>query len=471
MTGTFRERRRRIGVAGLAIGMLAAVVPLLSASPASADSPASQVTETVTASVGAQSNVAPNGPLTGLTNGQTVAVTVTQASTAADPISSIAAIRECENNAPITNTGDMGPSNTGFCLSSPLNGSSDNVKTNITKVSPSGSFITTTFRVGTGSSACSPSTPAPATRPTPITTCDGTNDCSLWLAIGHGSGNDLVHYNLQFLGNPGAPGVAAACSATGANVTLTAPANTGHSTIASYTVHANPTDGGTQPADVVVTAPATTGSFTTFQAFKSYDISATATNAGGLTGPASVPAGTTLGVKTCPSGPTNVQAVVAPGQVTVSWLYATTRPTPRATRSCSATTPPVTPPRPPRSRAAPRRARSSPASPPATTTSPRCGPPTPAATSPGLLDPRGRVRPAAQHAHHPDHHRPPKPAGALVLTQVCGAPDTAGTSPTTTGGGADPLFSQYPYLRRTRPRATRWRRTRRTATSTWARPS
>jgi hypothetical protein len=38
-----------------------------------------------------------------------------------------------------------------------------------------------------------------------------------------------------------------------------------------------------------------------------------------------------------------------------------------------------------------------------------------------------------------------RPAGALVLTQVCGPPDTAGTSPTITGGGPDPLFSQYPY--------------------------
>ena len=32
-----------------------------------------------------------------------------------------------------------------------------------------------------------------------------------------------------------------------------------------------------------------------------------------------------------------------------------------------------------------------------------------------------------------------------MLTQVCGTPDTAGTSPTITGGGPDPLFSQYPY--------------------------
>ena len=241
MTGTFRERRRRVGVAGLAIGLIATVIPLLSATPASADT---ATTTTVLASTDATApSITRPGPLTSLVNGQVVTIKVTEAS-AADPIISIAAIRQCEGNAPITNPGDLGPTNTGYCLSSPFNGSSDSVKTNITKAAPTDNFIQTTFRVGTGTE--------------PVTfdngggnqintiTCDATHGCSLWLQIGRGTSNDMVHYDLSFLlSQPGAPtAVAAICTANGANVSWTAPANNGGAVISNYTVTATPTGGG-----------------------------------------------------------------------------------------------------------------------------------------------------------------------------------------------------------------------------------
>jgi hypothetical protein len=436
VTGTFRERRRRLGIAGLCLGLLASIVPLLSASPASAaDSP---TTATVVASVGSQTNVARPTPLTGLHNGDVVTIRVTEASSS-DQISSIVAIRQCEGGAPITNPGDLGPTDTGYCIATPFNSGSDAVKTDVVKAQGTDNFIQTTFRVGVGSQDVAFDNGTPQTN---HIDCDGTHACSLWIQIGRvagGGSNDLVHYDLQFLGTPAAPTVAAACTATGATVTLTAPANTGNSPIASYTVSATPTDGGA--AVTSQTVPGPTATFTTFTQFKHYDISATATNAGGNTGPASVPAGSTLGVVTCVPGGV-ITATPGSHQVTLSWSYpdqANASGYEIVIRDHSTAD--------------------------SVQTVPVSGGGTLSTVVTGLTTgddyfakfrasyPGGNFSAFSTEAEFspvPDSLITQtitvrRPAGALVLTQVCTNAGPAVAPTITPGGGPDPLFGDYPY--------------------------
>lgn len=427
MTGTFRERRRRVGVAGLIIGLLATAIPLLSATPASADT---ATAHTVTASTSSQTNVLRPTALTGLVDAQTVTVRVTEAGPS-NQISGIVAVRQCEGGVNIVNAAEMGPSNTGYCLDAPLSAGSHSVRGPAVKLQPADNFIDITFNVGIGSRTVAYDDGSPQTN---LITCDSLNDCSLWIQIARAGGNDFVHYDLKFLGAPGAPTAAATCTATGANVTLTPPAFNGNSPIASYTVSATPTDGGAAVAPV--TTATTSAAFTTFTPFKLYDITATATNAGGQTSVASAPV---VGVKTCPAGPTNVQTVVAPGQVTVSWLYADSANASgyevvlrNASQGNALTTVTVTP-------------------------GSNLDEVITGLTTGDQYFAKVRATYAGSnfsaYSAESQFSPPPntlitqtitvrRPAGALVLTQVC---SPGGTSPTITGGGPDPLFPQYPY--------------------------
>ena len=435
MIGTHR-RRRRIGVAGLAIGLLATAIPLLSASPASADTP---TTHTVRATTTNQPTpVAPNGPLTGLVQAQTVSITVTEAGPT-DQITGIVAIRQCEGGVNIANSADLIPSNTGNCLSSPLGAGAHNVRGPFTKAVPSDNFITGTFNVGIGTQTVNYDDGSPQTNQI---TCDSANSCSLWIQIARSGGNDFIHYNLAFLGAPGAPtGVIASCTATGANVSWTAPVNTGNSAISSYSITATPTAGGA-PAGPFTSATTST-TINGLEVFEPYDIAVTATNAGGQTGPASSPA---VSVTPCVTqAPALAAPIVGAGQAELSWTYGG----PAGQTGFEVAVAQITP-----------------AGPTQTITVNGASASTTTVT--GLVD--GTLYGATVRAiygggnfsalSNAQDFTPVstlitqtitvrRPQGALVLTQVCTEDVLGGTAahaPTINGGPAtDPLYADYPY--------------------------
>lgn len=434
MNANPRVRRKRIGIAGLAIGLLGSVAPLIGAPSASADTPTAH---TVRASTSTQTNVAPNGPITGLVQGQTVTITVTEQGPT-NQITGIVAIRQCEGGVNIANSAEMGPSNTGYCLDTPLGAGSHNVRGPFVKAQPSDNFITGTFNVGTGTAVVNYDDGAPQTN---SITCDATSPCSLWIQIARAGGNDFIHYDLTFLGTPGAPtGVAAACTADGANVSWTAPVNTGNSTVSGYSVIATPTAGGAPAGPFAATGTST--AITGLELFEPYDITVTATNAGGLTGPASSPA---VSVTPCVTqAPLLGAPVVGAGQADLSWTYGG----PVGSTGFEVSVAQITP-------AGPTQTFTTAAG----VTTLHVG-----SLADGTLY-RATVRANYgggnfSSASNAQDFTPVstlitqsitvrRPQGALVLTQVCTEDvlgGVAGHAPTVSGGpGTDPLWADYPY--------------------------
>jgi hypothetical protein len=312
---SIRVRKRRLGMAGLIASLVATAVPLLgAATPAAADI---VTTSTVTASTGAtpiaQTNVASGGTLSGLVDGETVTIHVA-APTAAD-LGGIVQARQCDTGVVITNSADMGPSNTGFCLDAPFAGSTGQSDvSNIAKASPSDTSLDFTFKVGTGTRSVAFDD---GTSPPPnVITCNATSpSCTLWIEIARNGGSDFVHYDLAFLSAPDAP-VATADPAC-AKVSWTPAAFTGNAALTTYTVEAVSGDGGVAPAPLTINEPTHTATFAGLTPFKSYTATVKATNAGGLTSVASSPVA--LVTAGCVGGPVQGDPTVAAPNVTINW--------------------------------------------------------------------------------------------------------------------------------------------------------
>lgn len=315
MTRSFRGRKRRLGTAGLLAALVATAVPLLgAATPAAADT---VTTTTTVASTGAtpigQTNVASGGTLQGLVDGETVTIHVT-APTAAD-LGGIVQARQCDTGVVITNSAEMGPSNTGFCLDAPFAGSAGQAEvSNIPKASPGDAFVDFTFKVGTGARSVAYDD---GTNPPPnVITCGATSpSCTLWIEIARNGGSDFVHFDLAFLGAPAAP-VAAADPAC-AKVTWTPAAFTGNAALTSYTVEAVSSDGGVAPAPLTINEPTHTATFAGLTPFTAYTATVKATNAGGLSSVASN--AVALVTAGCIGGPAQGDPTVAAPNVTINW--------------------------------------------------------------------------------------------------------------------------------------------------------
>lgn len=318
MLQSSRERSGRARAAGLALGLLAAAVPLLAGRMANADTPTNH---TVRASTGTIVNAAPGSVLTGLTDGQNIAIRVTQAGPT-DPIYAINQVRECKGGANIANQADMGPSYTGLCSDGPLSDGTNYKVGPAFKANPTDNFIDINFKVGVGSKNVYYDDGEP--HYDNFVTCDATHSCSLWIEIARNAGSDFVHYDLDFLGQPGSPtAVAATCTDGGANVSWAAPANTGHGTIDQYTVTATPTGAGAAVAPVNVSGTTLNTAVNGLSLGESYDITVTARNIGtaipaqNFTSAPSAP----VSVTRCLNGPVLSVVRVTNGSADLSWTY------------------------------------------------------------------------------------------------------------------------------------------------------
>ena len=227
------RRTTRTGVhRGIALPLTGAILLAVGVMSglAGADTPTTHAARATTAT---QSNVAPPGPLTGLSDLSPVTIRVTQAGPS-DQITGIVAIRQCKPGLAIVNSAELTPSNTGFCLKTPISAGSNNVISNATKASSTDSFIETTFKVGTGTQTYAYDDGSPQSS---TITCDATHPCSLWIQIARSGGSDFVHFDLDF----GAGGTTT--STTAATTTSTTAGGTTTSTIAGTTT--STTAGGT----------------------------------------------------------------------------------------------------------------------------------------------------------------------------------------------------------------------------------
>ena len=294
-------------IATAAAVVSALAVPLLVAPAASADTPSIPVTATATT------------PTTGLVNGSTVHFHVDAQSPPNAVASSIFGVdaRMCQQGVDIQNAGDFAPSTGGFCLTAPINASSDSFVSVAT--APPNSTADLDFRVGVGTGTLSGANIAGDTS----LICDSTHPCTIWLKLfvpasgALPAGQAFQHFDVSFAGPPAAPAAPAAVPGiTSATLNITPPNNNG-SPITAYNVVAPPA-GSTvnctvSPAQCVVTG---------LTSFTTYNLAVTATNALGTS-----PASPTVAVTPGPTGPTNVGAQAGPGQVTVTWNAASGSPT------------------------------------------------------------------------------------------------------------------------------------------------
>jgi len=303
---------RRAKVAGTLFAVIALFTALFAAAgPASnADVVAPGVTTLATTPY--QIGIAPNGPLTGLKNGDNVAIAINA------PVVFGADVRLCRAGLSISLQAQFNPSPAGNCLANPLPGGGTGPIIG-TSFGPTNTGGTLNFVVGTGSDTGS------HVGSGADITCDVNNPCDLWVKISVptsvlASGQSYIHYGLTFSGPPAAPAVSAAGGNGQAVVTVTPNANTGNSTLTSELVTANP--GG---ATCTVTLPAGTGcTVTGLNNFTAYTFTATATNAAGFTSPASTASNS---VTPQPGAPAITGTNPGNAQVQVTWTAATPAPT------------------------------------------------------------------------------------------------------------------------------------------------
>jgi LPXTG-motif cell wall-anchored protein len=285
---------------------------------ASADTAANKVVTTATTA--SQTSVAPNGPLTGLSDLDTITIDV-----AADglgvPANLIYGVdaRLCRTGLNIQLLSQFNAT-AGNCIANPLSaGSTAIVQKVIGAPNTSGSL---NYVVGTGAE-----TVATHVGPGAPIVCGPGNPCALWLReqVPTGivaSGNAFVHYNLTFAGTvptaPGAPTAAAATAGNGsADVTWTAPGDPGSKPITGYTVTSS-------PGGLTCTTATTACTVSALTNFTPYTFSVTATNGEPLTGPASSASNS---VTPLPSVPVISGAVPGDTLVTVSWSASSPAPT------------------------------------------------------------------------------------------------------------------------------------------------
>lgn len=316
------SRHSKVAAMVMAMATLLSAVVLTTSLTASADTAGNLLVTRATSPY--QSNVAPNGPLTGLKTGDVVSVTATGDGSGTAPANNIVFgidVRLCRSGLNITLTAQFNATG-GNCIGNPLApGTSALSQVAIGAPNLTG---TVNFIIGTGAE-----TAATHVGPGAPIVCDSANPCDLWVkeAVPTGvvaSGNAFVHYGLTFAGNPDAP---AAPTATAGNATATvswtAPANTGNSTITNYTV--------TPYIGVVAQAPVTVGNVLTttlpsgsLTNFTAYTFTVKATNAAGFTSGES-PA--SAAVTPTPTPPVITGGSAGNAQVTLTWTPASGSPT------------------------------------------------------------------------------------------------------------------------------------------------
>jgi hypothetical protein len=306
-----RSRFARRAVALASVGALAATglaLPALSTFPASADTLDANVA-TVTAV--AASPAFPGQTTGGLVSGQVVNVHADRVGS--NLLYSIQA-RVCADNSNITFDADFNPTAGGLCASAPLAGGTDNSVT--TSGTPGGAPVEAdlSFRVGSGTNTYTTQASTQAT-----VQCDFTHPCELWIKVSTSAGSaQYKHFDLTFAGDPDAPtGVSVTPGSTQADVSWTAPVNTGNAPVSSYTVTATPTSG-TPVVQTGVTGTSTT--ITGLDDFTEYSFTVSANTIGAFASPDSSSASGTP----VPSPPTSLAGTVGDGEVNLEWTAPTT---------------------------------------------------------------------------------------------------------------------------------------------------
>lgn len=329
-------RRSRTGVhraVGVPIALCIVLAVTLLGSLAGADTP---TVHQVRASVGAQSNVAPPGPLTNLSvvadSPSSITLRVTEGT--GQTISGLNRIALCKGGIAVSNVADLFPSDTGNCLDQPLQPGTLSFVTNVTKATITDNFIETTVKVGSGTRQV-PFDDGGGAQTSTIT-CDATHDCSLWIQIARTGGNDLVHYDLDYGAASGT--TTSTTAAPGSTTTTTAPTTTTTSTTTSSSTTSTTAAPGsttttTAAGGSTTTTTAAGGSTTSTTAFTpmatcASTASTTSTTVAGAsttstTAGSSTTSSTSTTSTTLPSGTTVSGSAAAGGTITVSstgWL-------------------------------------------------------------------------------------------------------------------------------------------------------
>ena len=442
-----------VTAAGAAALVGTASLTALAVSPAAADTnPIAGISTQVSTST-INTNVAPNGPLTGLADGTTLTVNINATGAAAGHFFGTEA-RLCKAGVAIASSAQYSPTTGGVCVNAPLSANSDDYAS--VSAAPTNNSVSFTFRVGTGTQTYT----FGGTNTTTIT-CDSSHPCTLWLAEAYdnsafpGNGTSFIHYDLNYAGPPGAPtGVTASGGDTTGTVSWAAPASNGGAPITSYVVTI--TDGVT-PVTHTVSAATLSSNFTGLTNFTTYTATVVAKNtaADGTTQqPSANSSAATFAPAPAPNAGTP-SGVPGNGKVDLSWS-----PAGGAVTDYEVTATPVNP-------AGADIVRLT-------------GSTSPSYSFTGLTNGTSytfKVRAkyganfggfssssptiAAGAASITQSITVTRPAGALVLTQICGnnaaraanalypgSPAipafTGGTAPTF-NGAPDPLFNQYPY--------------------------
>jgi hypothetical protein len=312
-------RRSKASIALLAIVAMLGTMMALTL-PASADTAATLVVTRATTPY--QSTVAPNGPLTGLRDGDAVTVNVSADGTGT-PANLIfeADVRLCRAGLNIQLLSQFNAS-AGNCITNPLSAASSSIVQKPFGAPNTGGNVT--FLVGTGTETVHTGIGSPIT-------CDSTHACAIWVrqVVPTGivaSGNAFVHYDVTFAGAPDAPVTPTVVAHPGsATVSWTAPTFTGNWPLQGYTVTSSP--GGLTCS---ATAPTTTCDVPGLDPFTSYTFAVTATNQHPVTsvaGYTSTAATTTPAVIPAATTPAITTAVPHNGMVTVSWTATQPAPT------------------------------------------------------------------------------------------------------------------------------------------------
>ncbi|CAM8642664.1 Fibronectin type III [Acidimicrobiia bacterium] len=299
------RRARRIAAITAAGALVATgfALPVVNATAASADTlEATVATATAVAATPAFTGQTTNG----LVDGQTVAIRVDRVGT--NNISAIE-VRLCRSGANVSFDSDFNPSQGGRCINAPLSASSDATVSADGQVGASPTFATVNFRVGTGTNSFTRQNGQTAT-----ITCNATSPCDLVIKVmTPANANQYKSFAVTYAGTPGAPtAVGVVAGSTQADVSWTAPTNTGNAPISSYTVTATP-ETGTPVVKSGVTGTSTT--VTGLSNFTSYSFTVVANTIGSF-----VSAGSTGAVASpAPAGPTALGGVPAGGAISLSW--------------------------------------------------------------------------------------------------------------------------------------------------------
>lgn len=311
MSRTSLSRRSRPALALLAVAaVLSSVLATFATGPEAvlADTAGNQVV--TRASTPYQTDIAPNGPLTGLKSGDVINIAVS-APGAGNLIYGMEA-RLCRAGININFSSQFSVTS-GNCIGAPI---APETSSYVTRAyDPPNTSGTLPFKVGTGTEASHEGAGAPIT-------CDHNNPCALWLrqAVPTSiilSGNAFVHYDLHFAAPAGAPaaptGVTATAGDTQATVSWTASTTTDPA-ISGYTVTSTP------GSKTCTTTGATSCTVTGLTNGTAYTFAVTATNTSGTSAPsASSSAVTPQSSATAPGQPTAVTATAGNAQAAVSW--------------------------------------------------------------------------------------------------------------------------------------------------------